>query len=39
MRFSLDQVLKETEALLDGTSAVTQWRVKTLEALESALAL
>lgn len=38
-RFSLDAVLSETAALLDGTSAVTQWRVKMLESVEAALAL
>ncbi len=37
--FPLDAVLRETEALLDGTSLVTQWRVKMLDALEGALAL
>jgi 6-phosphofructokinase 1 len=38
-RFELEQVLAETQALLDGTSAVTRWRVKMLESVESALAL
>ena len=37
--FGLDAVLRETDALLDGTSPVTKWRLKTLESLESALGL
>lgn len=36
-RFTLEHVLKETEALLDGTSEVTRWRLKMLESLERAL--
>jgi 6-phosphofructokinase 1 len=38
-RFGLERVLEETRALLDGTSPVTRWRVKMLEALEGALAM
>ena len=38
-RFTLTQVLDETRALLDGTSAVTRWRVGMLEKLEGALGL
>lgn len=38
-RFPIDLVLKETAALLDGTSKVTQRRVKMLETIEGALAL
>ena len=38
-RFELGQVLDETRALLDGTSAVTQWRVQMMKAIEGALAL
>ncbi|MEZ4219922.1 MAG: 6-phosphofructokinase [Polyangiaceae bacterium] len=38
-RFPLATVLRETDALLDGTSEVTRWRVKMLEELEGALAL
>lgn len=38
-RFSLDQVLTDTEALLDGSSPVTQRRVKMTEAIEGVLAL
>jgi 6-phosphofructokinase 1 len=38
-RFSLERVLDETRALLDGSSPVTRWRVKMLESLEGALAL
>ncbi len=37
--FSLGAVIAETEALLNGTSQVTQWRVQMLQALEGALAL
>ncbi|NNC91022.1 MAG: ATP-dependent 6-phosphofructokinase [Acidimicrobiia bacterium] len=38
-RFPLDHVLAETEALLDGSSPVTQRRVKMTEAIEGVLAL
>ncbi len=38
-RFGLDEVLRETEALLDGSSPVTRWRVKMIESLEGALGL
>jgi 6-phosphofructokinase 1 len=38
-RFPLATVLKETEALLDGTSEVTKWRVSMLQSLEGALSL
>jgi len=38
-RFPLADVLRETAALLDGTSPVTQWRLKTLASLEGALGL
>ncbi len=38
-RFPLSDVLVETAALLDGTSAVTAWRVKMLQSVEAALAL
>ena len=38
-RFTLERVLDETRALLDGTSAVTRWRVGMLEKLEGALSL
>jgi 6-phosphofructokinase 1 len=38
-RFPLASVLSETQALLDGSSEVTKWRVKMLQALEGALAL
>lgn len=38
-RFGLDQVLEETRALLDGTSAVTRWRIAMLGELEGALGL
>jgi 6-phosphofructokinase 1 len=38
-RFALERVLEETRALLDGTSAVTRWRVKMLDALEGALSM
>lgn len=37
--FPLEHVLRETEALLDGSSPVTQWRVKTLAQLEGVLGL
>lgn len=38
-RFKLDEVLRETQALLDGSSPVTRWRMKTLSSLEGALGL
>ncbi|NNF87330.1 MAG: hypothetical protein HKM97_02270, partial [Acidimicrobiia bacterium] len=38
-RFALDHVLTDTEALLDGSSPVTQRRVKLTEAIEGVLAL
>lgn len=38
-RFPLEQVLAETKALLDGTSAATQWRMRLLERVEGALPL
>lgn len=38
-RFPLARVLSETKALLDGTSAVTQWRLGLLERAEGALRL
>ncbi len=38
-RFSLDEVLRETEALLDGTSPVTRWRMKMIDTVEGALGL
>lgn len=38
-RFGLAQVLVETEALLDGTSAVTRRRVRMMEAYEGVLAV
>ncbi|MBT8164802.1 MAG: ATP-dependent 6-phosphofructokinase [Acidimicrobiia bacterium] len=38
-RFALDHVLADTEALLDGSSPVTQRRVKMTEAIEGVLAL
>jgi 6-phosphofructokinase 1 len=38
-RFTLERVLDETRALLDGTSPVTRWRVHMLESLEGALAI
>ncbi len=38
-RFPLDQVLDETAALLDGTSPVTQWRLRLLESVEGVLPL
>jgi 6-phosphofructokinase 1 len=38
-RFTLARVLEETDALLDGTSVVTRWRLQTLNALEGALGL
>ena len=37
--FPLEHVLRETEALHDGSSPVTQWRVKTLTQLEGVLGL
>lgn len=38
-RFGLDQVLRETQALIDGTSPVTRWRVQMMQAVEGVLAL
>lgn len=38
-RFALQKVLDATRELLDGSSPVTRWRVKTLESLEGALSL
>lgn len=38
-RFSLDRVLSETTALLDGTSPVTQRRVAMMESIEGVLAI
>lgn len=38
-RFALSDVLEQTQALHDGTSAVTQWRVSRMRAVESTLAL
>lgn len=38
-RFSLDRVAEETEALLDGSSAVMQRRMKMMESVEGVLAL
>jgi hypothetical protein len=37
--FSLESVLEETAALLDGTSAVTQDRVRRMEAIQGVLSL
>ena len=38
-RVTLEEMLRETEALLDGTSPVTRWRMKMLDSLENTLGL
>ncbi|MFO0608663.1 MAG: 6-phosphofructokinase [Polyangiales bacterium] len=38
-RFGLEDVLRETAALLDGTSPVTRWRLQALASVEGALGL
>lgn len=38
-RFPLDQVIRETDALIDGSSRVTQRRVQMMEAVEGVLSL
>ncbi len=38
-RFPLEQVLRETAAILDGTSELTKWRVQMMERVEGVLGL